>query len=795
MEKETKIGVYLCRCGGNISDIVDVETIKEKCKKEDKVRIVNVQDYLCSSAGQDRIKKDIEKGKINRVVLGSCSPKLHLETFRKMVKEEGLNPFLLEITNIREQCSWVHSDKDKEEATKKATGLIKGAIRRMEKLEDIEPIKKHLKNKVLVVGGGIAGITAALELADDYEVTLIEKKPYLGGHMIGLSKTFPTMDCSQCILTPKMVSVYNALNITLYTQTEVLDVSGGPGDYLITLKQNNRGVDIEKCVNCGLCVKKCKEDAIYLPFAQAIPQAHMINFEKCVKCGECSRVCPRNAINISDNYEGREVQIEVGSVVIATGFEPINVSYIEEYNTWHPDIISAVEFEEMLSAKSKTGMRLQKSDGSFPNKVAFVLCVGSRDWRGNKYCSKVCCIYSQKQAQLIKKMNASAEVWLFYIDMRSAGRRFEEFYYHTQELGIQFVRGKVAEILPEDDGLRVNYEDTLLGLKGSEVFDMVVLCPSLELSKGTDKIANKLQVPIGADGFIEEKHVKIDPVNTVNPSVFAAGCALGPKDIHDSVTEGISAAHKVADFLKRKYIEIPISSPEIEKSKCNGCGKCIEECPYAALSLSIVDWGLQNAELSSKPQSESSRRKLAVLDPLKCQQCGICVPVCPLKGIEIKNYTRDQLIVQAKGILEEGSGVIAFIDREAYAAADLAGVNRIFYSPLIRFIEVPSIHLLNEEVISGVYEHGASGVMLIEGTTDEKLTSKSKDLYKNLRKVAKDYKKPIKYSHIETAQYEKLNHLLNMFAEQVQEREEKKQKEIKMKIYPQIRHTPNQGES
>ncbi|MFQ6062210.1 MAG: 4Fe-4S binding protein [Methanosarcinales archaeon] len=640
------------------------------------VSVVKVQDYLCSSAGQESIRKDLEKGKINRVVLGSCSPKLHLETFRKMAREY-INPYLLEITNIREQCSWVHSNKAS--ATNKATGLIKGAIRRMALLADIEPIKKDIKNKVLVVGGGIAGITAALELAEYQEVILIERLPYLGGHMIGLSKTFPTLDCSQCILTPKMVSVITNPNITLYTQTEVGEVYGGPGDYKITLKVFNRGVDLENCINCGLCAKVCKHQAIYLPFAQAIPQAHYIDFSSCVKCGECEKVCPRKAINLNQEY--KEEEIEVGSVVLATGFEPIEVSYIEQYNTWHPDIINAIEFEEMLSAKSKTGMRLQKSDGSFPNKVAFVLCVGSRDYSisefrnpqsaiqnlkaPNKYCSKVCCIYAQKQAQLIKKMKASAEVWIFYIDIRSAGRRFEEFYYHTQELGIQFVRGKVAEIIPEEEGLRINYEDTLLGITCSEVFDMVVLCPSLNPSKGTMELANKFQVPIGADGFIEEKHVKIDPVNTVNASVFAAGCALGPKDIHDSVTEGISASHKVASFLKKSFIEIPISSPEIEKSTCDGCGKCIEECPYDAIS--IMDG-------------------VAILDTLKCQQCGICVPVCPLMSIEIKNYTRDQLIAQAKGILEEGSGVIAFIDREAYAAADLAGVNRMVYSPLIRFI-------------------------------------------------------------------------------------------------------------
>lgn len=402
----------------------------------------------------------------------------------------------------------------------------------------------------------------------------------------------------------------------------------------------------------------------------------------------------------------------------------------------------------MLSAKSKTGMRLQKSDGTFPNRVAFVLCAGSRDFtgKGRKHCSKVCCIYSQKQAQLVKKMKGNAEAWIFYIDMRSAGRRFEEFYYHTQEKGVNYVRGKVAEIIPKaDNTLMVQYEDTNLGRKGREIFDMVVLCPALIPSAGTKELADKLGVPLGDDGFIEEKHVKLDPVNTLNQSVFAAGCALGPKDIHDSVTEGMGAAHKISQFLGKGIIFIPPEKPMI--LECNGCGDCVAACPYNALSL------------------EDGK---AVLSPLACTGCGICVPACPIKGIEIRNHTRNQMKAQLKAILSEGPGVIVFIDPFAYAAADIAGVNRRQYSSLVRFVSVPSIHILDADVVNAAFENGASGIMLIEGTTDEKLLSRSDELYKKLKKDTRKHKKPLRYSHIETAQYEKLTDLLNVFASQAE---------------------------
>ncbi len=757
-ENETqkkKIGVYLCRCGGNIGDVVDLQAVAESIK-QDKNVVVNIQDYLCSSAGQEKIKNDIEKGRVDRVVIGSCSPKLHLETFRSMVKKAGINPNLLEITNIREQASWVH---DKDGIDSKVRGLIKGAVARIGSIEPLVPLEKKLVDRVLVVGGGIAGITTALETADDREVILIEKQPYLGGHMIGLSKTFPTMDCSQCILTPKMVAVHNHPNITMLTQTEVADVHGSPGDYSITLKHSPRYVDIKKCISCGACSKKCPTKAIFLPFAQAVPQAYIIDMSKCKRCGACVKVCPRDAINLDAKEETST--ISVGAVAIATGFEPFDLSSIEEYNYPSPNILTAIEFEDMLSAKSKTGMRLQKADGTFPDRVAFVLCAGSRDFtgRGKKYCSKVCCIYSQKQAQLVKKMKGDAEAWIFYIDMRSAGRRFEEFYHHTQEKGVNYVRGKVAEIIPRPDGtLMIQYEDTNLGMKGRELFDMVVLCPALVPSAGTKELADKLGVPLGDDGFIEEKHVKLDPVNTLNQSAFAAGCVLGPKDIHDSVTEGISSAHKVSQFLGKGVILIPPEKPMI--LECNGCGDCVKACPYNALNL------------------EGGK---AVLSPLACTGCGICVPACPIKGIEIRNYTRNQLKAQIKAILNEGAGVIVFLDPYAYAAADIAGVNRRQYSSLIRFVSVPSIHILDADVVNAAFENGASGVLLIEGTTDEKLTSRSDDLYKQLKKDTRKHKKPLRYSHIETAQYEKLTDLLNVFAAQAgakAEKRSKKEKEI-----------------
>ncbi|KAF5411051.1 MAG: CoB--CoM heterodisulfide reductase iron-sulfur subunit A [Candidatus Methanogasteraceae archaeon] len=747
-----KIGVYLCRCGGNIGDVVDVEAIADEVSGINGVAHTNVQDYLCSSAGQSRIESDIKKGLIDRVVIGSCSPKLHLETFRAMAQKAGANPMFLEITNIREQCSWVHEDC--EEATRKARGLVKGAISRMRNLESLNPITKDVKDSVLVVGGGIAGITAALEMADDREVVLIERAPYIGGQMIGLSKTFPTLDCSQCILTPKMVAVFNHPNITLYTQTEVASVDGSAGDYSVTLLRSPRYVDIDACTSCGRCAAKCPKDAIYLPFAQAIPQAYIIDRELCIECGACEKACSAGAIRLDDCEE--EIQVDCGAITIATGFESIDPSIIEEYHYKdHPDIITAIEFEEMVSAKSKTGMRLQKADGTFPERVAFVLCVGSRDFnRGNKHCSKVCCIYSQKQAQLVHKMKPDAGVTIFYIDMRSAGRRMEEFYQHTQEIGVNFVRGRVAEVNPlnSNDGsrLQVRYEDTFLGEVGEAEFDMVVLCPSLIPSKGSRELADQLGVPVGGDGFIEEKHVKIDPVNTLNQGVFVAGCAVGPKDIHDSVTEAISAAHKIHQFLGKGTISVSPEKPVISDA-CDGCGVCAAECPYGALAMVGGDGG--------KP--------VPVLDPLSCNTCGICAAVCPQGAVEIANYTREQLLAQAEGILDAGMGVIVYIDPAAYAAADLAGVNRTQYSPLIRFIQVPSIHLLDADIVGHAFESGAGGVMLIEGTTDEALTSRSKELYSRLKKETKAFKLPIRYSHIETAQYEKLMNLLNVFADQV----------------------------
>jgi heterodisulfide reductase subunit A len=746
-----KTGVYLCRCGGNISDAVDVESIAEKVSGMDGVAIANVQDYLCSSAGQGKIKSDIEAGIIDRVVIGSCAPKLHLETFRTMAKKAGINTMLLEITNIREQCSWVHEDR--EEATRKAKGLITGAVFRMNSLELLEPITKELEDRVLVVGGGISGITAALEMANEHEVILVERKAYIGGHMIGLSKTFPTFDCSQCTLTPKMVEVFNHPNIKLYTLTEVASVNGNVGDFKVILRRMPRYVDVNACTSCGRCAQECPKDAIALPFAQAIPQVYIIDMEKCVECGLCEKVCAVGAVKLDDREE--DIEVNVGAITIATGFEPIDPSIIEEYNYGrHPDIITAIEFEEMLSAKSRTGMRLQKSDGTMPQKVAFVLCVGSRDFnRANKYCSKVCCLYSQKQAQLVLKMNKDADVSIFYIDMRAAGRRMEEFYHHAQESGVNFVRGRVAEVNPLDGGgLQLRYEDTLLGEIGSDEFDMVVLCPSLNPSGGTHELADQLGVPVGSDGFIEEKHVKIDPVNTLNQGVFAAGCAIGPKDIHDSVTEAMSAALKVSGFLGKGMISISPEKPVINDA-CDGCGICAEECPYGALSM-------------------ENRRP--VLEPLSCNSCGICAAICLQEAVDIANYTRKQLKAQAEGILDAGMGVIVYIDPAAYAAADIAGVNRSPYSPLIRFIQVPSIHVLDADIVNHAYEHGAGGVMLIEGTTDEVLTSRSKDLYNRLKKETKKHKKPIRYSHIETAQYEKLMNLLNVFAEQVTAKASKK---------------------
>ncbi|HJX04817.1 MAG TPA: CoB--CoM heterodisulfide reductase iron-sulfur subunit A family protein, partial [Thermoplasmata archaeon] len=506
-EQEERIGVYVCHCGTNIGGIVDCKSVAEYAQGLKGVVVSKDNAYTCSEPGQNQIVEDIKKYNLTKVVVASCSPKMHEKTFRKTIQDAGLNPYVLEMVNLREQCSWVH--KDKGEATKKAKDLVKGGVLRAARLEALYPNEVSMSKDVLVIGGGIAGISASLQLANSgYKVYLVEKKPSIGGRMAQLSKTFPTLDCAPCILSPRMVDVGTHSNIALHTGTEVVGFSGTPGSYKVKVRIGPKGVDPKKCIGCTKCEKVCpvkslnefeeclyERKAIYKPFPQAVPAAYVIDMEKCKKCGACVKVCSAHAIDLEESERFQE--FEVGAVIMATGFDMFDVGRLHEYDTSLPDVITATQMERLMINECGAGMVLKrKADGNRVKKVAFVLCAGSRTRKvGVPYCSKICCNYAIKQSVILRKTFPYMQVYVYYVDIRAAGKGFEEFYVRAQEeFGVKFIHGKVSDIQNGSTGIMVRAEDVTLGEIVENQYDMVVLCTAMLPSKGTDELAKLLKV-------------------------------------------------------------------------------------------------------------------------------------------------------------------------------------------------------------------------------------------------------------------------------------------------------------
>ena len=734
METAIRIGVYICHCGGNISDTVDVEKVKEAISKLDNVKIVETVDYLCSTQGQSLIKSGIKDYGINRVVVASCSLYLHLGTFRRAVSEAGLNPYLLEMVNIREHCSWVHDNI--EQATKKAIDIVRGAVNRVRHLEVLHPIKTKVKKEVLVIGGGISGIQAALEMADKgYQVYLVERNPCIGGHMAQLSETFPTLDCSYCILAPRMVSVSQHPRIKIITMAEPVALEGMPGDYTVTIRVKPRYVDIEKCTGCDECTKVCPVEvpdefnlgltwrkAIYIPYPQGTPRAYVIDTDNClglapIACGKCIEVCDPGAINY--DMQPEEIKLNVGAIILATGYEQISPNDFGEYSYGtHPDIVTNLQFERIMHLGFK-----KPSDGRLPKKVAFVLCVGSRalQERAKEYCCKIGCMVAIKQAIMLKKAIPNVEPWIFYQDIRADGKGYEEFYARAREQGVKFVRGLAARVLPTNDGLIVKAEDTIAGIPVEEKFDMVVLSMGITPRPDTEELAKIFGLHTGPDGFFMERHYKLNPVDSAKEGIFVSGCALGPKDIRESVEEGMAAASRAATFIGQGELEVSPEVPVIDRGKCDLCGKCVEICPTKAITI--------------KDSSIS-------VTPIACINCGACVPACPKDAIDQNNFREKQLIAQVQGVsmgeLKEPK-IIAFIERKtAYSSLDLAGTRRLSYIANIRPITVPSCMRIGIKHLLNAFAYGADGVVFVEGDDSpfagEKLLKHVTELKKELQK-------------------------------------------------------------
>jgi heterodisulfide reductase subunit A2 len=653
-----KIGVYVCHCGTNIAGMVDVQEVAEWAAAKLKRRgVVIGRDYkfMCSSLGQELIEKDIQELGLTRVVVAACSPHLHENTFRTACKRAGLNPYLCELVSIREQVSWVHTDKD--QATAKAMAVVSGGVERVNYQVPLEPMKVQIHPDTLVVGGGIAGIQAALEIADaGYKVYLVEREPSIGGHMAQFDKTFPTLDCAACILTPKMVSVGTHPNIELLTWSEVEKVDGYVGNFSVTIRKRARDVDTSLCTGCGICWEKCPKKvvddvfeagmgtrkAIYTPFAQAVPKYPVIDRENCTyyikgTCKACEKFCPTNAIKF--NQEDEVITVSVGNIIIATGYEMFDAKRIAQYGYGRlPNVVTSIEFERLCNAAGPTNGEIFLKDGKTkPKAVGIVHCVGSRDKNYNEYCSVICCMQGLKFAHLVHE-RTGAEVYNFYIDMRTPFKGYEEFYQRVLEEGTHFIRGKVAEInnaprTPEEEGkLIVQVEDTLVGVQMRIPLDMVILSVALEPRHDSKETAHKFGLSCSADGWFIEKHPKLDPVATMTEGILIAGCVQGPKDIPASVSQGAAAAARALGKIHAGQIALEPFRASVNEEQCSGCRICNGLCPFNAITF-------------------NEDRMVTEINAALCQGCGTCVAACPAGAISGTGFSNEQILAQIEGLL------------------------------------------------------------------------------------------------------------------------------------------------
>ena len=665
----SRIGVFVCWCGENIARTVDVERVIQEVAKIPGVRCAVNYKYMCSDPGQTLLRDRIQAEELRGVVVAACSPHMHLKTFRAAAKSAGLNPYLVEMANIREHCSWVHTDR--EQATEKAIEIIRMAVAKVSQDKALQPISVPLTKRTLVIGAGVAGIQAALDIADaGYEVVLVEREPSIGGKMAGLSETFPTLDCSQCILTPRMVDCGQHPNIKLYSYSEVEKIEGYIGNFKATIRKKARYVDVTKCTGCGDCWARCpslrhlsefdqglaKRKAIYMPFPQAVPARPVIDPTSCLKfirnaCGTCKKRCAADAINFED--QDTFVTEDIGTIIVSTGYSMYKITkeqpeaklsgYGEYGYGLYPDVIDGLQFERLVSASGPTNGEIKRpSDGAVPKKIVFIACVGSRDpAKGMPYCSKICCMYTAKHTMLYKHKVHDGEAHVFYMDIRAGGKNYEEFVRRAIEQdGAIYHRSRVSKITQQDGKLIVRGADTLTGEPLTVEADMVVLATAMRPAEGAVELAQKLKISYDENGFLSESHPKLRPVETNTAGIFVCGACQAPKDIPESVSQASAAAGKVLIMFNKEQMTRDPEVARINEQTCAACFACVRACPYNAI---------EKAEI--RDRNGNLIKNTARVNPGLCMGCGTCVAVCPSKSADLDGFSEQQIYEMVRNLL------------------------------------------------------------------------------------------------------------------------------------------------
>jgi heterodisulfide reductase subunit A len=716
-KEQPRIGVYVCHCGLNIAGSVDCHAVAEYAKTLPNVVIASDNRYTCSEPGQEQIKKEIKEHNLTRVVVASCTPRLHEPTFRTACKDAGLNPYLFEMANLREQCSWVHL-YDRAAATEKAKDLVAMAVARAALLEPQEEAEVPVIRKALIIGAGVAGIQASLDLAQaGYNVFLIEKDPSIGGKMAQIDKTFPTMDCSICILAPKMAEAGRHPNITLLAYSDVTDVKGYIGNFHVTVKRHPRYVT-KDCTACGDCSKVCpvvvpnefdiglaSRRAIYSPFAQAVPSTYLVDIKNClgpVVCRKCVDKCERKAINFDMQEE--TLELDVGTIIVATGVDAFDPSALKDYAYGvYPNVITSLEFERLINAGGPSGGKLVRpSDMSIPKEVAFIQCVGSRKRVGSKghpYCSNICCMNTIKDSLLIKEHWPETKITVYYIDIRAFGKGFEDLYHRAKEHGVTFIRGIPAEIEQDNASmdLTIRSEDTDSGRMLTRKYGMVVLSIGIEPRADNDVVQKLLTLSRTSDGFFLEAHPKLRPVDAPTPGIFLCGCAEGPKDIKDSVTQASAAAARANILMAQGKVRVEALTPVIIEELCKKCGACAKVCPYHAIDF------------------DKDKKEVPKVITAACAGCGTCGAECQFNAIAMRHFSDESLFAEIDAITAADAckKTVAFCCNWcSYAGADFAGVSRMQYPPNIRIIRTMCSGRVAEKMVIRAFQKGAAAVLV-----------------------------------------------------------------------------------